>query len=810
MSRHPFTRSLLTLAAVGLLATTVAACGSKSEDSMGYSTSGRQRNAALTSFSARAATPVSVSASAFGLQALDENGYLYSWGTNWGEDVGYNLIPDLKEGATKFTSLSSGVFHSLALDDLGNMYGLGENPFGEATPPKLKDGATKFTTVEAGFSQSMALDDQNNMYLWGADAPWMDSGETRFEVPELKDGGTKFTQLSSGYYHNLALDDAGNLYVWGMPGVYSSYGFLDAPELKDGASKFTDISAGITASVALDDLGNIYFWGEDTSGDFKVPELKSGGTKFVDIDYMNLSVTALDDAGNLYVLSSILGVGSDVPELKNSGKKFVSISNGAFFNSALDDKNNIYVWGRESEMAGADVIPEVFLTTTPVMPIAMGGYQAYGIHEDGYIEKFDSSPDGYWPGGDGYTSVAAGYRHGLAINRSGTVITWGENLGGQLNAPEDLYNVRQVIGGYAYSAALTSEGEVIEWGSHSAPRGKLIEMPEGVKYKAIAGGLTHIIAITESGKVDAWGSNEYDKASPPAGLKNVIAAAANSICSAALKDDGNIVYWGLCPEEFSATTMVEGATAIAMTESTVIVLANGAIQSWGYENDYDGLLNVPSGEDFVAITAGMASAMAVDSDGNVSQWGWNMGYTVNLPSSFSGIEPREGEECPDCEYPDASMFTDEMLTEAGIFIREWLSEDQLKVLIQALGGTYSSTMSQADIQKLIDAATEAQRSAALTVVNQATQPVEVKTAVLPASQSPSTKVGTKITTKKAVTMLGLKKATKVSFVVPKKKSATCAISKTVVTASAPGTCTVQVKYTQKKKAKKSSLLLVIG
>ncbi len=798
MSRHPFQRSLLTLAAVGLLATTVAACGSKSEDSMGYSTSGRQRNAALTSSQTRTANTVSLDMGLYSSIALDETGSIRTWGY---EEVGQNEVPPLRDGGTKFTTINSGGFHTLALDDLGQMYAWGYNGFGEINIPKLQGTATKFTTLAGGLFQSLALDDLGQMYLWGSNY----FGEN--DIPALRDGGTKFTSIASGSWHNLAIDDVGNLYAWGS----NEYGELDIPKLESGATRFTSVAAGFFHSLALDDLGNMYTWGYNPHGQATVPALKEGGTKFTYIQASELASAALDDAGNAYIMSNISITMSAIPELTNGGTKFVSINTGYASANALDDKGNIYGWGES--MFGELNTPDALTYVVPAMPIAMGGSQSYGIHEDGYIVKFDGSSDGWaYPAESNFVSIAAGSRHGLAIDTSGYVTAWGDGFAGQTSVPEGLTNVVQVAAGYAYSAALRSDGSVVEWGSHTAPKGKMIDMPDSLPaLSAIAGGLTHILGLTRTGSVVGWGNNDLDKATPPE-LTDVISIAANSTCSAALKSDGSIVYWGGCLEAITATDNVKDATDIVLTDYSAVVLkGDGSIQTWGEGNDWTQILNAPETGEYMALSAGHGAVMAVTATGDVVTWGYNMGYPITIPSTFGGLDPEEGEDCGDCEYPDPAMFTDEMLMELGKQIRGLLSDAQLAVFVKALGGTYSSTMTPEEIDKLIKAASEAERTAALAVINQQVTPLtEVKTAELPASQSPLTKVGTKITTKQAVRMLGLKKATKVSFVVPKKKSASCAVTKSAVTTSAAGTCNVQVKYTQKKKVKKSILTLVIG
>ena len=79
----------------------------------------------------------------------------------------------------------------------------------------------------------------------------------------------------------------------------------------------------------------------------------------------------------------------------------------------------------------------------------------------------------------GFTKVAAGFAHSLALRSDGTVWAWGENLDGQLGdgGRSDRHMPAQVPGlsgvvaiaaGEAHSLALRSDGTVWAWGSNTS------------------------------------------------------------------------------------------------------------------------------------------------------------------------------------------------------------------------------------------------------------------------------------------------------------------------------------------------------
>jgi alpha-tubulin suppressor-like RCC1 family protein len=79
---------------------------------------------------------------------------------------------------------------------------------------------------------------------------------------------------------------------------------------------------------------------------------------------------------------------------------------------------------------------------------------------------------------------------------------------------------------------------VVAWGSQT-------QVPTGLtNVVAIAAGSYHSVALRGGGTVTVWGSNAYDQANVPAGLSNVVAIAAGTIHSLALRADGTVVAWG--------------------------------------------------------------------------------------------------------------------------------------------------------------------------------------------------------------------------------------------------------------------------
>jgi alpha-tubulin suppressor-like RCC1 family protein len=801
-------------AAVFLSGTLVlAACGGSNDSS--DSDGSRNRNAGLT-VSNVVVKPVVTSMSGGALHSLllDDAGNVYAFGWN---QYGQTNVPSLKNGASKFTAVAAGGFHSLLLDDAGNAYVFGYNEYGQTNLPSLKNGASKFTAVAAGIHHSLLLDDVGNAYAFG----YNEYGQTN--VPSLKNGASKFTAVAAGVFHSLLLDDAGNAYGFG-----EAWGQTNIPSLKNGASKFTAVAGGRYHSLLLDDAGNVYAFGYNGYGQTNVPSLKNGASKFTAVAAGTSHSLLLDDAGNAYAFGADWFGQSVVPALKKGTTKFTAVAGGRYHSLLLDDAGNAYAFG--TNQTGETTLPPLLDgVNLRTMPIAMGGVQALALDEQGIATSLN---DDWNPSEAELVSIATSGRHGLGITRSGSVIGWGDEGFGQLNIP-DISNVVQVVAGNSYSAALRNDGRVFEWGSHTAAVGKLIQKPANLeRIVSLAGGLTHILGITSKGSVVGWGDNNDGKATPPAGLKNVVAIAANATCSVAATKDGELSWWGACPEFLTAKASLENVTAIALTDSNAVAIVDGSLVIWGMKEDYSDVLEQdlvinPIDSPILAISAGNDAFLAIDEKGNVTSWGRNWDNTITIPESFGGPAPIVDDSiCEDCEQPEGNTdeqiagLTDEQFGETLPFLIETFTPEQKAKTIAALGGSTTKPLSPEEIQALIDAAKKEGRTEALATAREAVtanttpavDPATAVAAVLPASQSPTTKVNTVISTKRAVTLLGLKKVTKVAFVVPKKASVrACSVTKTQVKTTAAGVCNVKVTYTDsKKKPRSTTLTLVVG
>ena len=164
------------------------------------------------------------------LFALDNRGKLYGFysGTAWFPSPTVVEIP-VPAGATAWTNITAGAYHVLALANDGNLYGWGHNESGMLgqgfffvytnTPLRiaLPAGKTGWKAISAGGTHSMATTTDGQLFVWGANGYGQlglgATGPNHYSptaVPNL----TNVTAIAAGYGHSLAVVNC-QVLAWG-------------------------------------------------------------------------------------------------------------------------------------------------------------------------------------------------------------------------------------------------------------------------------------------------------------------------------------------------------------------------------------------------------------------------------------------------------------------------------------------------------------------------------------------------------------------------------------------------------------------
>jgi len=271
----------------------------------------------------------SVATGEFHSCAITLEGNVYCWGDNeYGQlgnnsftDSTYPIAVDAPDGV-KFSAITANRYHTLAIDESGQVWGWGDNSAGE-----LGDGTTtshnvpvqaalsegiSITKISTGIAHTLALDENGQAWAWGLNSLGRlgDGTETNSLTPIMVSQPTNsvFTDVDTGLFHSLALDEDGQIWAWGS----NSYG-----KLGDGSTtnkleptlivmpvgaEFVQISAGEDHSMGLTTSGDVWTWGSNETAQLGSGMLSESATP-VQADLPgSLTIEAID-AGNFHNLA---------------------------------------------------------------------------------------------------------------------------------------------------------------------------------------------------------------------------------------------------------------------------------------------------------------------------------------------------------------------------------------------------------------------------------------------------------------------------------------------------------------------------
>ena len=734
--------------------------------------------------------------------AMGSDGNLYSWGNNGTGALGRetNQTPENLPGVVtpptgvRFTQFSAGSGYSLALGSDGNLYSWGNNGIGQLgigatdsnqhnTPSKgsMPTDGTKFTQISAGNYHSLAMGTDGNLYSWGDNGAGALGRETD-QTPENRPGvvtpptGVRFTQFSAGSGYSLALGSDGNLYSWGNNGIGQlGIGATDSNQhntpskgsMPTDGTKFTQISAGNYHSLAMGTDGNLYSWGDNSLGQLgraltststlndgtphKVNP-PAGVTRFIQVIAGGDNSLAMGWDGNLYSWgdNSKGQLGRSASSTQDGTPRRVAMPAGITITQVrieggylggyalgLGSDGNLYSWGDNSKgqlartpasatpanrpgmvafpesprptgvsfggTAGTNLTANTGGTWSVTTPPHAGGktdvtvsWSRNGQQPDAHLSytyinphtvTFDSdggkptpdpqritigkqatrptsSPakagflfDGWFlKDAKGGSNVAYDFSQPVTADIT-LVAHWspadtggwsispskGNAMGGQqatITPPKLSRGIRfnQISASRSinnFSVGVASDGNAYAWGNNeygqlgqgnsiSIPQKTPVKVPlpdgvaSGFTYTQVAAGGTHVLAVGSDGIVYAWGANDHGQLgngslnantpqTSPLPVKGAdsqpfkaVQVSAGYADSAAISPDGRVYTWG---SEYNGTS------------------------TWGSSKRTPILAKDPDGSGqglhAVQVSVNYSFIMALDADGNVYSWGFN-------------------------------------------------------------------------------------------------------------------------------------------------------------------------------------------
>ncbi|OZG50417.1 InlB B-repeat-containing protein [Bombiscardovia coagulans] len=621
--------------------------------------------------------------------AVGADGYLYSWGNNATGQLGDGTTSNRTKPVRvhtptniRFTQVSAGGGHALALDTTGDVWGWGRNAHGQVgnqstaqqnTPVRINRTVNpavqgvKFTKVSAGGEHSTALDANGDIWSWGFDnygqlgdqkpagEQWHPVQINRTINPEVQ--GVKFTDVSAGGYHTVASDSTGEVWTWGSnespthPGTGGQLGIEEFPNHQEWhpvkivrtinsdssvGVKFTSVSASKDHTLALSDDGDVWAWGSNDNGK--------------------------------------LGIGSNVeqwhPVKVIGGLKFRSISAGGTHSLAVTTDGSGYSWGADSEgQLGDDSVTQQWHPVKVRTP-------------------------------DLFRMVSAGGAHSVALRYIRDIHAWGSNTASQLGngnststrAPEGI--ARPFVGLKSVTFDKSDGSQPVWDASNKVWTLNTPAHPQGwvdVTFHWDSGnddtfirGYNYFDLFTVTFQVDNGGPNlppQQVKSGEPVKWPDANPKWANHWFDGWFLDGTKAwdfndpvtrdmvlkAHWESYQFEMNPHKgPVSGGTPVAITAPkppqdlvftqidagdahTLAIGSDGFIYGWGWNGTKqigDGTninrstpvrVKTPPGVRFLKVSAGYNHSLAIDTDGNLYGWGYNSNGQVG--NGAAGLEP---------------------------------------------------------------------------------------------------------------------------------------------------------------------------
>lgn len=318
--------------------------------------------------------------------AIDESGVLWVWGSGLSGQLGLGTreIMQVKplplEEKLHFADITAGQYHTVALDEDGEVWAWGDNTYGQLGNGTMQDAEipsqvanlTNVVAIAAGRNHTVAVRSDGTVWAWG-DNTHGQLGTSVIQnaaVPSQIAGLTNVAAVAAGRGHSVALRSDGTVWTWGD----NTHGQLGVG--KTPGNRVTDlnnvvaIAAGEEHTVALRSDGTVWTWGSNVSGE--------------------LGIGTFDD--------------QYVPVNVNKLSSVESIQAGWHFTLALQSNGTVWAWGfnGDGELGIGDM-------TKRKVPIPT---QILGL--------------------DNVVEIAASHAHSLAIRQDGSIWAWGKGDSGRL------------------------------------------------------------------------------------------------------------------------------------------------------------------------------------------------------------------------------------------------------------------------------------------------------------------------------------------------------------------------------------------
>ena len=381
--------------------------------------------------------------------------------------------------------------------------------------------------------------------------------------------------------------------------------------------------------------------------------------------YIGQILATDDDPGNLLIYRITAGNEQKIFKINDDGNLSIDDADGLDYESQdaytltvqvsdgkFNDTTNVHI-----NIKDVNDAPEIILSLFPRVPSIQGGslhslalntsgtVLSFGYNQHGQLGN-DTMIDKRYPvpvfGNHDFVKMDTRYYHAIALGNDSSVWTWGWNAKGQLGngdtsdlfAPTQVTGLSSVVGvsaGAHHSMALLNDGTIKTWGTNSSG-----QLGDGTRLNRL-----RPVSVKGLGSVKAIHAAYYH--------------------SLAIIDDNRVMAWGKnTGGQLGDGTEIDKLTPVLVSELVNVVsisggLAhsmalkkNGTVWTWGYNDK--GQLGIDSTENrnqptmienlshIIAIAAGGEHSMALQEDGTIWIWGLNdYGQLGNDTTTFSQV-----------------------------------------------------------------------------------------------------------------------------------------------------------------------------
>ncbi|NLL53444.1 MAG: hypothetical protein GX248_12180 [Peptococcaceae bacterium] len=354
--------------------------------------------------------------------------------------------------AIRATSISAGDDHSLAVQNDGTVICWGTNWEGqigngkadwEVYLPTKALNLTNVKSVAAGKYHSLALLNDGTVWGWGAnyDGELMDN-EYELSTPTLLLGIDEVVAIDAGDYFSMALKQDGTVWTWGS----NDYGKLGNGTEEDsnepvqvvGLNNVIAIAAGSDHALAVKDDGTVWAWGDNIAGKLGNKELGFAGESNVPVQVQGLTDVKVVAAGYGHSLA-----------LKRDGTVWAWGANNCY-QLGLGDKEDYADRSEPVQVSGLSNVSEISAGSDFSLALTNTGVYGWGNNNFGQLGNGQDGDDVYSPvlasGSEEFIGISSGDEHSLGIDKDGTIWAWGRNARGQLGTNGDDSNVPVRVG----------------------------------------------------------------------------------------------------------------------------------------------------------------------------------------------------------------------------------------------------------------------------------------------------------------------------------------------------------------------------